>query len=85
MYRRRIRTQREVWQVVKDVADQLEKSRPTCIVQVDQLEDVVRNTWMFKQLLAGIQPIGDLGGSEAVFILFLFGTPTAADRIDELR
>ena len=75
----------EVRQVVEDVADQLEETGLTCIVQVDQLEDAARNTRTFEQLLAGLQSIGDLGESEPVFILFLFGTPTAADRIDELR
>lgn len=75
----------EVRQVVEDVAEQLEETGLTCIVQVDQLEDAARNTRTFEQLLAGLQSIGDLGESEPVFILFLFGTPTAADRIDELR
>lgn len=75
----------EVRQLVEDVADQLEAADLTCIVQVDQLEDAARNTRTFEQLLAGLQSIGDLGESEPVFILFLFGTPTAADRVDELR
>ncbi|QCC57314.1 hypothetical protein NP511_22690 (plasmid) [Natrinema thermotolerans] len=75
----------EVRQLVEDVADQLEAADLTCIVQVDQLEDAARNTRTFEQLLAGLQSIGDLGESEPVFILFLFGTPEAADRIDELR
>lgn len=75
----------EVRQLVEDVAEQLEEGDLTCIVQVDQLEDAARNTRTFEQLLAGLQSIGDLGESEPVFILFLFGTPVAADRIDELR
>jgi len=75
----------EVRQVVEDVADQLEAEGITCIVQVDQLEDAARNTRTFEQLLAGLQSIGDLGEDEPTFILFLFGTPPAADRIDELR
>lgn len=29
--------------------------------------------------------MGDLGESKPVFVLFLFGTPVAAERIDELR
>ncbi len=29
--------------------------------------------------------MGDLGDSRGVFVLFLFGTPRAAERIDELR
>jgi len=32
-----------------------------------------------------LQSVGDLGESEPVFILFLFGTERAGDRIDELR
>lgn len=75
----------EVRQVVENVAVQLEEADLTCIVQVDQLEDAARNTRTFKQLLAGLQSVGDLGEEEPVFILFLFGTPEAADRIDELR
>ncbi len=75
----------EVRQVVEDVAEQLEAADVTCIVQVDQLEDAARNTRTFEQLLAGLQSIGDLGEDEPAFILFLFGTPEAADRIDELR
>lgn len=75
----------EVRQVVETVADQLEAQNRTCIVQVDQLEDAARNTRTFEQLLAGLQSVGDLGESEPVFLLFLFGTPIAADRIDDLR
>lgn len=75
----------EVRQVVEDVADQLAAADLTCIVQIDQLEDAARNTRTFEQLLAGLQSIGDLGDEEPVFLLFLFGTPDAADRIDELR
>ena len=75
----------EVRQVVEDVAEQLETADLTCIVQVDQLEDAARNTRTFEQLLAGLQSIGDLGETGPAFILFLFGTPEAADRIDELR
>jgi len=75
----------EVRAVVEDVAEQLEAENLTCIVQVDQLEDAARSTRTYEQLLAGLQSIGDLGESEPVFILFLFGTPAAADRIDELR
>ncbi len=75
----------EVRQVVEGVAEQLEAADLTCIVQVDQLEDAARNTRTFEQLLAGLQSIGDLGETGPAFILFLFGTPEAADRIDELR
>jgi hypothetical protein len=75
----------EVRQVVENVAGQLEAGGMTCIVQVDQLEDAARTKRTFEQLLAGLQSIGDLGESEPVFILFLFGTPTAADRLDDLR
>jgi hypothetical protein len=75
----------EVRGLVEDVADQLENRDIACIVQVDQLEDAARSTRTFRQLLAGLQSIGDLGESEPVFLLFLFGTPIAADRIDELR
>lgn len=75
----------EVRQVVEDVADQLEAQDVACIVQVDQLEDAARNTRTFEQLLAGLQSVGDLGESEPVFLLFLFGTPEASARIDELR
>jgi hypothetical protein len=32
-----------------------------------------------------LQSVGDLGESEPVFILFLFGTERAGNRIDELR
>jgi hypothetical protein len=75
----------EVRAFVEDVADQLLAEDLTCIVQVDQLEDAARNTRTFNQLLAGLQSIGDLGDTEPAFLLFLFGTPLAADRIDELR
>ncbi|GGM52164.1 hypothetical protein [Haloarcula argentinensis] len=75
----------EVRSVVEDVADQLETQDRCCIIQVDQLEDAARRKSTFEQLLAGLQSVGDLGESEPVFLLFLFGTPTAGDRIDELR
>lgn len=75
----------EVRQVVEDVADQLEAKDVACIIQVDQLEDAAGNTRTFEQLLAALQSVGDLGDSEPVFLLFLFGTPTASERIDELR
>ncbi|WP_146418320.1 hypothetical protein [Haloarcula hispanica] len=75
----------EVRSVVEDVADQLETQERCCIIQVDQLEDAARRKSTFEQLLAGLQSVGDLGESEPVFLLFLFGTPTAGDRIDELR
>jgi hypothetical protein len=75
----------EVRQVVEDVADQLEAQDSACIIQVDQLEDAARNTRTFEQLLAGLQSVGDLGESKPVFLLFLFGTPVASERIDELR
>ncbi len=75
----------EVRQIVEQVADQLEALNIACIVQVDQLEDAARNTRTFEQLLAALQSVGDLGESEPVFILFLFGTERAGDRIDELR
>lgn len=75
----------EVREVVEDVADQLAAADLTCIVQIDQLEDAARNTRTFEQLLAGLQSIGDLGDEEPIFLLFLFGTPEASDRIDELR
>lgn len=71
--------------VVEAVAEQLEERDLACVVQVDQMEDAARNTRTFEQLLAGLQSIGDLGDTEPVFLLFLFGTPPAADRIDELR
>lgn len=74
-----------VREVVEDVADQLADADLTCIVQIDQLEDAARNTRTFEQLLAGLQSIGDLGDEEPLFLLFMFGTPEAADRIDELR
>ena len=75
----------EVRQIVEEVADQLEALNIACIIQVDQLEDAARNTRTFEQLLAALQSVGDLGESEPVFILFLFGTERAGDRIDELR
>lgn len=71
--------------VVEDVGDQLEAQDLTCIVQVDQLEDVATTTRRFEQLLAALQSIGDLGESEPVFVLFLFGTTEAAERITDLR
>lgn len=75
----------EVRAIVEDVADQLEEIDKTCIVQVDQLEDVAENTRTYSQLLAALQSVGDLGEEEPVFLLFLFGTPLASERIDELR
>lgn len=75
----------DVRQVVEDVATQLEDQNIACVVQVDQMEDAARNTRTFEQLLAALQSVGDLGDTEPVFLLFLFGTPPAADRIDELR
>lgn len=71
--------------LVEDVAGQLEDQGVATIVQVDQLEDAARNTRTFEQLLAGLQSVGDLGEDEPVFVLFLFGTPIASERIDELR
>jgi hypothetical protein len=75
----------DVREVVEDVAGQLEAQDIACVVQVDQMEDAARNTRTFEQLLAGLQSVGDLGETKPVFLLFLFGTPPAADRIDELR
>jgi type II secretory pathway predicted ATPase ExeA len=75
----------EVRALVEDIAGQLEAQNITCLVQVDQLEDAARNTRTFSQLLAALQSIGDLGDAEPVFLLFLFGTPEASARIDELR
>ena len=75
----------EVRALVEDVADQLLAEDLTCIVQVDQLEDAARSTRTFEQLLAGLRSVGDLGDADPAFLLFLFGTPPAADRIDELR
>jgi len=75
----------KVRSVVEDVAEQLERQDRCCIIQVDQLEDAARRKNTFEQLLAGLQSVGDLGESEPVFLLFLFGTPTAGDRVDELR
>ena len=75
----------DVRAVVEDVADQLEEQGIATIVQVDQLEDAARNTRTFEQLLAGLQSVGDLGEDEPAFLLFLFGTPIASERIDELR
>jgi hypothetical protein len=75
----------EVRGVVEDVAKQLEELDVACIVQVDQMEDVASDTHRFEQLLAALQSIADLGAERPVFILFLFGTPAAGDRISELR
>lgn len=75
----------EVRAVVEDVAGQLEEQDRCCIIQVDQLEDAARSKATFEQLLAGLQSVGDLGESNPVFLLFLFGTPRAGDRIDDLR
>jgi len=75
----------EVRQHVEDVGDQLEEQDSACVVQVDQLEDAARDTRTFRQLLAALQSIGDLGEAKPVFVLFLFGTPKAAERIEDLR
>jgi len=75
----------EVRGVVEDVAEQLEELDVACIVQVDQMEDVATDTNRFEQLLAALQSIGDLGEECPVFLLFLFGTPAAGERISELR
>jgi type II secretory pathway predicted ATPase ExeA len=75
----------DVRQLVEGIAEQLEEQDKACVVQVDQLEDAARNARTFRQLLAALQSVGDLGDSRAVFVLFLFGTPRAAERIDELR
>lgn len=75
----------DVRRLVEDVGEQLETQNRACIVQVDQLEDAARDARTFKQLLAGLQSIGDLGESRPVFVLFLFGTPEAGSRIEELR
>jgi type II secretory pathway predicted ATPase ExeA len=75
----------EVREALEDLAEQLEDLGVTCIVQVDQMEDVAGDTNRFEQLLAALQSIGDLGDKEPVFILFLFGTHEAGDRIEELR
>jgi type II secretory pathway predicted ATPase ExeA len=75
----------EVRALVEEVATVLEEDGKACIVQVDQLEDAARNTRTFRQLLAGLQSIGDLGEGEPVFICFLFGTPEVSDRITQLR
>jgi type II secretory pathway predicted ATPase ExeA len=75
----------EVRQLVEDVAEQLAATDRTCIVQVDQLEDAAQSTRTFEQLLAGLQSIGDLGEAEPVFLLFLFGTPAAGQRIEDVR
>lgn len=75
----------DVRQLVEEIAAQLEQQGTACVVQVDQLEDAARDARTFRQLLAALQSIGDLGESRPVFVLFLFGTPLAAERIDELR
>lgn len=75
----------EVRAVVEDVAEQLEALGVACIVQVDQMEDVAGDTHRFEQLLAALQSVADLGDERPVFILFLFGTPAAGERITELR
>ena len=75
----------DVRQLVEDIAEQLEEQDKACVVQVDQLEDAARNARTFRQLLAALQSVGDLGDSRPVFVLFLFGTPRASERIDELR
>jgi type II secretory pathway predicted ATPase ExeA len=75
----------EVRAVVEDVAGQLEEQGRCCIVQVDQLEDAARSKATFEQLLAALQSVGDLGESNPAFLLFLFGTPRAGERLDDLR
>lgn len=75
----------EVRAIVEDVAQQLEAAGTCCIIQIDQLEDAARSKRTFSQLLAAMQSVGDLGSEQPVFLLFLFGTPTASERIDELR
>lgn len=75
----------EVRGIVEDVAAALDDADRTCIVQVDQLEDAARSARTFRQLLAGLQSIGDLGDEGPVFLLFLFGTPEAGNRLDDLR
>jgi type II secretory pathway predicted ATPase ExeA len=75
----------DVRQLIEDVGEQLERLDRACVIQVDQLEDAARNARTFRQLLAALQSVGDLGESKPVFVLFLFGTPVAAERIDELR
>lgn len=75
----------EVRAIVEDVARYLEREDLTCIVQIDQLEDAAQSKSTFRQLLAGLQSVGDLGESQPVFLLFLFGTPDAGDRISEVR
>jgi len=75
----------DVREVVENVADQLAELGRACVVEVDQLEDAARDARTFRQLLAALQSVADLGDSEPIFILFLFGTPVASNRIDELR
>ena len=75
----------EVRAHVEQVAARLESAGVACVVQVDQLEDAARTTRTFEQLLAGLQSVGDLGDAHPVFLLFLFGTPAAGDRLDALR
>ncbi|ELZ26525.1 hypothetical protein C475_08867 [Halosimplex carlsbadense 2-9-1] len=75
----------DVLSVLEDVSDQLEAEGMCCIVQIDQLEDVASNTRTFRELLSGLQAIGDLGDGEPTFLLFLFGTPRASERLEELR
>jgi hypothetical protein len=75
----------DVRQLVEDVAQQLEEQGKACVLQVDQIEDAARDARTFRQLLAALQSVGDLGDSRPVFVLFLFGTPRAAERIEELR
>lgn len=71
--------------VIEDVAARLEKRDLCCIIQVDQLEDVAGDSARFRQLLDGLQSMGDLGDGQPVFLLFLFGTPEVTNRIDELK
>lgn len=75
----------EVRQLVEHVGEQLEEQDRACVIQVDQLEDAARDARTFRQLLAALQSVGDLGEGKPVFVLFLFGTPLASERIDELR
>lgn len=75
----------DVRRLVEEIGEQLEAQDRACVVQVDQLEDAARDARTFRQLLAALQSVGDLGEAKPMFVLFLFGTPRAAERIDELR
>ena len=75
----------DVRRLVEEIGEQLEAQDRACVVQVDQLEDAARDARTFRQLLAALQSVGDLGEAKPMFVLFLFGTPRAAERIDKLR